>query len=577
MSKSIRPSDTPLKTSEPVLPTKEKPTPRKSEPPRMRSKPLNESPVKSVKQRGREGLKLDREYESDEDKGSEILPDKAQKLSSNKKEIHRRQKNTQPSPQSTQKEKRIEIPTDETSADHQMRLTKAIETGDVATVKQLIKQNPDIVSEVERSGAAPLLRAISDGHDAIAKELITANANLDKKKFYTDENALMLAIDRGFTDLTKILINKGANICSTDRSDRSALDYAIIKGDLETVKFLNDQSAHLDLGNRYYRSAFLHAVTHNHLGFAKIVAKKIEPLELNDISISDVLVEVIDRNDAEAVKMILDNLTIKNSNPDIARMIMEIAFRHAKKLSDPKITNLLIEYGVRSDILSLDLLAKEACQTIKMQLAGEANEEHWKNFQLTISKKFRLEEAGDIVFQAVKNYALAYGTTSQDYASISDQQLKIIFYQSMVDSDGLHECAKQSFEKNNQLLLSEETPSSILAANLLIGRAQPEFDLQRQKFEQFIKNLNSLVKTRQLREAARDAGWHPQVIKLLTDTWTSLGRRRTKDNLFSVLRARLNTGEFPRRLDKLESDAARHLMIVQLDSLRRWIDDSNAS
>jgi hypothetical protein len=106
---------------------------------------------------------------------------------------------------------------------------------------------------------------------------------------------------------------------------------------------------------------------------------------------------------------------------------------------------------------------------------------------------------------------------------------------------------------------------------LLIRTAQFKADQRDQILSQFIDNMNSSVTTQQLRDAARNAGWHPMVIKFLTDIWTSLARRRSKDNFFATIKTRLSSGEWSRKIMALDSDEARHIITLQLDTLNRWV------
>lgn len=620
MSKSIGSSNTLSKTSEPVLATKEKPTPRKSEPPKMRSKPLNEGAVRSGKQRHREDLKLDRELESDEENGAEMAPDEARRLNNPKDEIHHKQENTQSSTHSTKKEKPLGTSRVDTLADGRHQLNEAIKAGAVSTVKRLIKQNPDIVSEAERSGSAPLLQAIAAGHDTIAKELITANTHLDEKFPLTGENALMLAIDRGSTDLAKILIEKGANIHLTDSSGSTALMYATRKNHAEIASMLIKNNARIDLKGDYgdtelgriitsghtafpnleqksgsdvdsridcYRSAFLKALSCNRNDIANFFIDKIGQFNLQDPLDHHWLQLSVRNGNSEGVRIILENsLKIPNTLPVsgkpveeymaplYANMAMQNLLFEALSAKNDEIASLLMEHAARSDILLFDQVTKKACQLLRNSKIGKETD---TTSNLLRRKMFETGSLIPSTFQSgmvdtLSKHASAYTAASLDPAELTDAQLEMIFFQSIASSNELHsESEKISEQRSIQYAHIPLRPAWI--AKLLIRTAQFKADQHDRILAQFINNLNPSVTTQQLRDTARNAGWHPIVIKFLTDIWTSLARRRSTENFFAAIKTRLSTGEWSRKIMGLDSDEARHLVTLQLDTLHRWIKE----
>jgi ankyrin repeat protein len=90
------------------------------------------------------------------------------------------------------------------------QLTKAVIRGDLAAVKLLLANKPD-VNQTRSSGATLLMDAAYHGHLPVVEQLLAAGANpiARTKEGWT---ALMAAARQGHLDIVKRLVQQGATV-----------------------------------------------------------------------------------------------------------------------------------------------------------------------------------------------------------------------------------------------------------------------------------------------------------------------------------------------------------------------------
>jgi ankyrin repeat protein len=104
----------------------------------------------------------------------------------------------------------------------QSPLVEAVKTGNLTTVKQLVKQGNTDINQADSSGHTSLMLASREGYVSIAKILLKQKPDINLQNYF-GENALMLAVQGGHTEMVKLLLKHGANQQLTDRKGWNAL------------------------------------------------------------------------------------------------------------------------------------------------------------------------------------------------------------------------------------------------------------------------------------------------------------------------------------------------------------------
>lgn len=123
-------------------------------------------------------------------------------------------------------------------------LHKAVEKGDLETVKDFLYKRPELVNAVDENERTPLFIAAESGHEEIARFLIRGGANVDARDT-GGITPLMRAKERGQTGIIQLLLTNGASVP----------DEEILNGPMAeksaAVWYLNDISWAVKVGERF--------------------------------------------------------------------------------------------------------------------------------------------------------------------------------------------------------------------------------------------------------------------------------------------------------------------------------------
>ena len=146
-------------------------------------------------------------------------------------------------------------------------VTDAAENGDIALIKQLLKEGVE-VNEPQGDGMTALHWAAERGNSELAEILIYAGANPMAGTRIGQYRPLHLAAKKGNADIIKILLDTGIdpNI-TTANSGSTALHLAAASGNIESVTFLLLAGAQINIRESAWgQTPLIFAAAANHVG-----------------------------------------------------------------------------------------------------------------------------------------------------------------------------------------------------------------------------------------------------------------------------------------------------------------------
>ena len=212
--------------------------------PRMKQVQKSKIHEASESRKSINGLVKDREIESDSDS-----EDENHTVEKNIKKRH--PKNRNPEKQAELSEK-TEIAAQAPKQSAQeiaeffcKQLQAAIKSGDLKTVQQLIKKNPELLAIADQKRPPPIFQAANFEQGSIAEILVRAGSSLD----YQDESgdtALIIATRTGQLSLVKTLIENNAQIDLANNQRWTPLMIAAKHGHYEVAEALLNGKANID-------------------------------------------------------------------------------------------------------------------------------------------------------------------------------------------------------------------------------------------------------------------------------------------------------------------------------------------
>lgn len=599
MSKSISRKLGSSKTSSPPPPAQEKTAANTSRPPKMSSKKKNEIVTMPDGRRYKGGLELGRETESDEENKFEALPDKNQKSPNTGNKNNQEREKTKAPTTSTQSESQIKAAEINTPAHNSendyAQLESAIKTGNIDAVRQLIGQNSRLIPDAYLHAQQPLLQAIYNNQADIAKILINADAPVDCCN-REGVSGLMEVIRQGQTDLAKLMIRKGVAI-NVDFDGVNAIDLAIQTKNHALVKLLISDDKEIKQSKGYLYRLLTGAIGTRDPKIIEIVINSALSISLEFELNSNLLLKLVNPGQPKLVELFLkkldrtalDSEAMKNTmDTYFIRGVLSSAALMAESAGHSEVFNSLIKAGAVQKKRDFNQAISDACRFLRLVNTDALTETATQEFCDSLSRNFDMDYVtAKNLLGSLKQHISAYAESDQHPNELIAQQLKMIFLACVTSSDALHELTNlkeqdaglEDFYYKNTFggVIPKVGLLKAWETNILLSKAQSELDQQQQPLQKLLTQLSPSVKTAQLRDVARSAGWHPMVIRMMTDIWTSLARRKTKDNFFAAINAQLNSSEWLNKMKALESDAARHIIRLQLDQLKNWINSPSGN
>jgi ankyrin repeat protein len=122
---------------------------------------------------------------------------------------------------------------------------KAAAAGDLAKVKALLKDNPELVSSRDNNGNTTLHLAAEQGHQGVAELLLLHKIEVNAKNQF-GWTPLHLAARNGHKDVAKLLLANKAEVNAKDNTAAgyAPLHYAAEHGHKDLVELLRQHGGH---------------------------------------------------------------------------------------------------------------------------------------------------------------------------------------------------------------------------------------------------------------------------------------------------------------------------------------------
>ncbi|GAA5100765.1 ankyrin repeat domain-containing protein [Chryseobacterium ginsengisoli] len=130
--------------------------------------------------------------------------------------------------------------------------------GTVSEVKELMKQNPDIINQNNENGFSPLILACYRGNVEVAKFLMDNVKNVNSGS--AQGSALTASVFKNNKELTHKLLANGADANLADSNGVTPLIYAVQLQDKDLVKMLLENKANKNLSDKQGKTAFEYAI-----------------------------------------------------------------------------------------------------------------------------------------------------------------------------------------------------------------------------------------------------------------------------------------------------------------------------
>ncbi|KMQ67071.1 ankyrin [Chryseobacterium sp. FH2] len=134
-------------------------------------------------------------------------------------------------------------------------------SGTVAEVKELMKQNPDIINETNDHGFSPLILACYRGNTEVAKFLMD---NVKDINYTSQEGTALAGLSVKYNkDLVEYLLKKNANPNITDATGSTPLFWAVKFGNKELTELLLKNKADKSIKDSQGMTPFEYALQTN--------------------------------------------------------------------------------------------------------------------------------------------------------------------------------------------------------------------------------------------------------------------------------------------------------------------------
>jgi len=228
-----------------------------------------------------------------------------------------------------------------------------IRDGNIAEVKDLVKNNPGIVDSTN-SGYTPLIFAVYYKNMEIVDFLLKNKANVNYQNPTTKIDALIMSLRYKDLSLVKKLVKSGANINALNNNNETALHITLRSNSNDISEYLINAGIDLSLSDNDEKTALVIAIENNNKDIANLILNKGAELPEDKQAINRLLHISLSNGQTNIAKALLKECTDFNNKDEMKR-----SFLHNAVIGgDFAITKKLVDKG--ADINAIDSLNKTA-------------------------------------------------------------------------------------------------------------------------------------------------------------------------------------------------------------------------
>ncbi|MCF7793036.1 MAG: ankyrin repeat domain-containing protein [Candidatus Cloacimonetes bacterium] len=228
-----------------------------------------------------------------------------------------------------------------------------IRDGNIEEVKDLVKQNPNIVDSTN-SGYTPLIFAVYYKNMDIVDLLLKNNADVNYQNPATKIDALNMSLRHRDLSLIKKLVKNGANINAQNDRKETALHIAVRSNSNEISEYLINAGVDLNLVDDNDKTALVTAIESNNKEIADLILAKGAEFPEDKQEINKLLHISLANGQINISKALISKCTDFDDKDEIARSFLHNAVIGGDFVSAKK----LVEKG--ADINVVDSLSKTA-------------------------------------------------------------------------------------------------------------------------------------------------------------------------------------------------------------------------
>jgi 26S proteasome non-ATPase regulatory subunit 10 len=128
------------------------------------------------------------------------------------------------------------------------QIHKAVKDNNLPEVRQLLKNDPDLVLTKDENGFTPLHLAAANGHRDMVDLLLTTKADVNAKDNSGSTPLHQAAAAQGeHSDIVEVLLARKANVDAADRQGLTPLHYALLADNPDVAKWLLNHGANANV------------------------------------------------------------------------------------------------------------------------------------------------------------------------------------------------------------------------------------------------------------------------------------------------------------------------------------------
>lgn len=134
---------------------------------------------------------------------------------------------------------------------------EAARNGEVQVIKNILKENPEVVNTKNKEGFSALTLACYRGNTEVVKLLLKKKADVNISS--SMGSPLMAATYKGHLEIVKLLLSKNVNVDEVDQNGTTSLMFATMFKNIELVKLLISKKADKTIKDKSGKTAFEYA------------------------------------------------------------------------------------------------------------------------------------------------------------------------------------------------------------------------------------------------------------------------------------------------------------------------------